>query len=96
MLKKHKANYQEQDMNKNVDLELDLIGLESPAPMLKTKEVIDTLATGQILLVKTSSVGSEQNIRNLIGNHPVTLLSFKKEDGIFHFLIEKNAANTAQ
>ncbi|MGQ2964599.1 sulfurtransferase TusA family protein [Methylophilus sp.] len=69
--------------------ELDLTGLESPEPMLRTKTALDALASGQVILVKTTALGSEQNIRNLISNHPVTLLSFKKESGIFHFLIEK-------
>lgn len=59
--------------------------------MLKTKDAIDRLAVGQVILVKTTALGSEQNIRNLITNHPVTLLSFKKEDGIFHFVIEKTS-----
>lgn len=75
----------------HTDLELDLTGLESPLPMLKTKEAIDDMAPGQRLLVKTTSVGSEQNIRNLIGNHPVSLISLNKTDGVFHFLIEKDA-----
>lgn len=72
--------------------ELDLTGLESPEPMLRTKTALDALASGQVILVKTTALGSEQNIRNLISNHPVTLLSFKKENGIFHFLIEKTPA----
>ncbi|HSH88111.1 MAG TPA: sulfurtransferase TusA family protein [Methylophilus sp.] len=75
----------------NIDLELDLTGLQSPEPMLKTKEAIDKLSPGQIILVKTTALGSEQNIRTLITNHPVNLLSFKKEDGVFHFLIEKTS-----
>lgn len=76
-------------MHNNIDLELDLTGLESPEPMLRTKEAIDELSSGQVILVKTTALGSEQNIRNLITNHQVTLLSFKKENGVFHFLIEK-------
>ncbi|HSI46180.1 MAG TPA: sulfurtransferase TusA family protein [Methylophilus sp.] len=78
-------------MQQNVDLELDLTGLESPEPMLRTKEAIDGLSPEQVMLVKTTALGSEQNIRNLITNHPVTLVSFKKENGIFHFLIEKTS-----
>lgn len=76
-------------MQKKIDLELDLTGLDSPEPMLRTKEMIDQMHAGQVLLVKTTSVGSEQNIRNLVENHDVTLLSLNKEGGIFHFLIEK-------
>lgn len=76
-------------MHNHIDLELDLTGLDSPAPMLKTKEAIDGMSPGQKVLVKTTSVGSEQNIRNLITNHPVTLLSFNKENGVFHFVIQK-------
>lgn len=75
--------------------ELDLTGLESPEPMLRTKTALDALASGQVILVKTTAAGSEQNIRNLISNHPVTLLSFKKENGVFHFLIEKTPAAAA-
>lgn len=78
-------------MHKHIDLELDLTGLDSPVPMLKTKETIDEMAPGQTVLVKTTSMGSEQNIRNLIDNHPVTLLSLSKENGVFHFVIEKDA-----
>lgn len=72
-------------------LELDLIGLDSPLPMLKTKEVIDTLQAGQMLLVKTSSTGSEQNIRTMLQNLPAKLTQFKKENGVFYFWIEKLA-----
>lgn len=76
-------------MLKQADMELDLTGMESPEPMLKTKEAIDAMMPGQVVLVKTTSTGSEQNIRNLIDNQPATLLSFNKENGIFYFLIEK-------
>ncbi|HSI28332.1 MAG: sulfurtransferase TusA family protein [Methylophilus sp.] len=80
-------------MQYNVDVELDLTGLESPEPMLRTKTALDALSSGQVVLVKTTASGSEQNIRNLITNHPVTLISFKKENGIFHFLIEKKSTS---
>lgn len=76
-------------MQKKIDFELDLTGLESPEPMFKTKEKIDQMLAGQVLLVKTTSMGSEQNIRNLVENHDVNLLSLNKENGVFHFLIEK-------
>lgn len=76
-------------MQKKIDFELDLTGLESPEPMFKTKEKIDQMQAGQVVLVKTTSMGSEQNIRNLVENHDVNLLSLNKENGVFHFLIEK-------
>ena len=79
-------------MHNNIDIELDLTGLDSPLPMLKTKELLDSLSSGQVVLVKTTAAGSEQNIRNLINNHPVTLLSLHKQDGVFNFLIEKDSA----
>lgn len=79
-------------MHHRVDLELDLTGLESPLPMLKTKEVLDSLLPGQVLLVKTTSAGSEPNIRNLIANQDVTLVAFDKSQGVFHFVIAKTAA----
>jgi len=79
-------------MHNNNDIELDLTGLDSPLPMLKTKELLDSLTSGQVVLVKTTAAGSEQNIRNLINNHPVTLLSLHKQDGVFNFLIEKDSA----
>jgi len=83
-------------MQQKIDIEFDLTGLDSPAPMLKTKEVIDNLLPGQIALVRTTAPGSEQNIRNLISNHPATLLSFKKEEGVLHFIIEKHTALAVQ
>lgn len=75
-----------------VDIELDLIGLDSPLPMLKTKDMIDALLPGQVVLVKTSSTGSEQNIRTLLQNLPASLLDFKKENGVFYFWIQKHLA----
>lgn len=83
-------------MQMKIDMELDLTGLDSPLPMLKTKETIDGMAPGQIVLVKTTSAGSEQNIRNLIDNHPVTLISLNKENGVFHFMIKKDALHASQ
>lgn len=79
-------------MHHRVDLELDLTGLESPLPMLKTKEVLDSLLPGQVVLVKTTSAGSEPNIRNLIAHLGVTLVAFDKRQGVFHFVIAKAAA----
>ncbi|MFQ6332895.1 sulfurtransferase TusA family protein [Methylophilus sp. 3sh_L] len=83
-------------MQTPVDMELDLIGLDSPLPMLKTIEKLEELLPGQILSVKTSSLGSEQNIRNVINHHPVKLLSVQKEGGVFHFLIQKETALVAE
>lgn len=83
-------------MQMKIDMELDLTGLDSPLPMLKTKETIDGMAPGQIVLVKTTSAGSEQNIRNLIDNHPVSLISLNKEKGVFHFLIKKDTTLASQ
>ncbi|MFQ6403313.1 sulfurtransferase TusA family protein [Methylophilus sp. 'Pure River'] len=82
-------------MHNQIDIELDLTGLDSPLPMLKTKEVLERLSPGQVLLVKTTSAGSEQNIRNLINNHPVKLLSLNKQHGEFHFVMEKEAVLVA-
>lgn len=83
-------------MQHHIDFELDLTGLDSPLPMLKTKETLDTLSPGQIVLVKATAAGSEQNIRNLLANHPAKLLSFNKENGVLHFLIEKEAIASTQ
>ncbi len=71
------------------DIELDLTGLDSPLPMLKTKEHIDQMTVGQRLLVKTSAAGSENNIRNLVDNHSAKLCELNKNNGIFYFVIEK-------
>lgn len=73
----------------NADIELDLTGLESPMPMLKTKDCLDQMMVGQRLLVKTSAAGSENNIRNLLDNLPATLCALNKSNGIFYFFIEK-------
>ncbi len=83
-------------MQTPVDIEIDLIGLDSPLPMLRTIEKLEELLPGQILSVKTSSLGSEQNIRNVINHHPVKLLSVQKEGGIFHFLIRKETDLAAE
>ena len=40
---KHECCEQGEYMHSRIDIELDLTGLESPLPMLKTKELLDSL-----------------------------------------------------
>lgn len=68
---------------------LDCTGLESPEPMIKTKNMLDTLSTGDLLKVTVSSEGSVRNIRTLITSQSYQLVSFQQQGQSATFLIKK-------
>ncbi|MDO9366458.1 MAG: sulfurtransferase TusA family protein [Methylotenera sp.] len=68
---------------------LDVTSDESPVPTIRTKETLDTLASGQILKVVTSKESTVKNIRTLVANNPFELLDNRKNEEGFVFFIKK-------
>lgn len=77
-------------MSENPHATLDVIGEESPTPVIRTKDALDTLSAGQILKVLTSKQSAIDNIQTLSANNPFTILSEEKVDDHFVVLIQKN------
>jgi len=68
---------------------LDVRHEESPVPTIRAKEVLDTLAPGDILKVITSKESTVKNIRTLVANNPFSLIQELKNDEGFVFFILK-------
>lgn len=54
------------------NLMLDVTSDESPVPTIRTKETLDTLASGEVLKVVTSKESTAKNIRTLVANNPLS------------------------
>ncbi len=76
-------------MKNSHDVFLDLRGLESPTPVIRTKETLDIMETEQILCVVTTKESAIKNIRTLVANNPYELLDFSSQKEEHTFLIRK-------
>jgi TusA-related sulfurtransferase len=76
-------------MNKDYDVLLDVRDEESPVPTIRTKEILDGLASGKILKVITSKESTVKNIRTLVANNSFHLIEHTISDEGFVFLIQK-------
>lgn len=68
---------------------LDVLGEESPIPVIRTKEMLDTLSSGEILKVMTSKPSAIDNIKTLASNNPYVLLATEKSQDHFIVYIQK-------
>lgn len=71
------------------DKKLDCAGLICPAPVIKTKKVLDTLNSGEILKVIATDLGAKSDIPALVKRTGNFLLETKEEGEKFIFLIRK-------
>lgn len=76
-------------MSQHYDVLLDVRHEDSPIPTIRAKEVLDGLASGDILKVITSKESTVKNIRTLIANNPFDLVEHNKDHEGFVFLIKK-------
>ncbi len=76
-------------MSENFHKVLDVLGEESPTPVIKTKEILDTLNPGEVLKVLTSKQSAVDNIQTLISNHPYEIIKQEKIDEQLILLIKK-------
>ena len=73
------------DFNCLLDATLD----EPPVPIIRTKEILDSMSPGEILKLIAGKEGTVRNIRTFVANNQCELLSeFKCDDG-FVFMIKK-------
>lgn len=68
---------------------LDASGLACPMPVVKTRQAIDQLATGEVLEVISTDRGSCTDLPAWAASTGHRLLEQREEDGRFIFLIEK-------
>ena len=76
-------------MNITYDLILDTTQDDCPIPIIKAKDVLDAMLSGQVLKIITSKEGTIGNIRVLVQNNPYELLSESKSEGHYLFHVKK-------
>jgi tRNA 2-thiouridine synthesizing protein A len=76
-------------MNQAITLELDLTGLTCPMPLLKTKQALNKLASGDTIRVIATDPASERDFKVFAQQSGNRLLSTERADGKFTFVLEK-------
>ena len=68
---------------------LDASGLSCPLPLLKAKQQLNKMQSGQLLQVTTTDVGSVRDFRVFSEQSGNILIEFKEVDHQYYFLLKK-------
>ena len=71
------------------DTKIDCLGLFCPMPILKTREAVKQLASGQVLEMISDDPASEADIRSWSAKTGHQLLTTERDGPVFRFLIRK-------
>ena len=72
------------------DIELDCKGMLCPLPILKTKKIIDTMNSGQVLKMLSTDAGSINDVNAWSNQTGHELLASVKAEGLFTYFIKKS------
>ena len=70
--------------------QLDFRGLRCPLPVLRAKQALDDMNSGETLRIVATDPASMKNIQAFIGITGNELLEVREEDGKFYYLIKKS------
>lgn len=70
--------------------ELDTCGLDCPLPLLKAKQALNAMASGEMLRVRATDPGSQRDFRVFAEQSGHALLESSECDGIFIYLLQKH------
>ena len=68
---------------------VDCLGLYCPQPLFQTREQIDNLEIGDILLVIADDPAAEEDIKRFVKRTGHTIIKLDKDGDVFKFYIEK-------
>jgi tRNA 2-thiouridine synthesizing protein A len=71
-------------------LELDVIGLDCPMPLLKAKRALNAMAVGQRLRVLATDQGSVRDFQVFARQSGHILLASDEAEGVYIHLLQKN------
>ncbi len=71
------------------DLELDCKGLLCPLPIIKTKQAMDTLTTGQVLRMEATDDGSVNDMQAWTRQTGNELLNHEESGGVYTYYLRK-------
>ena len=69
--------------------ELDTCGLDCPLPLLKAKQALNTMNSGEQLRVLATDPGSQRDFRSFAEQSGHRLLESREQNGVFSYLLEK-------
>ncbi|MBI3377586.1 MAG: sulfurtransferase TusA family protein [Nitrospirae bacterium] len=79
-------------MNKSeANVFLDCKGLNCPMPVVKTKKALDSMESGQVLLVELTDKGAKSDIPAMLRRTGNELLGTDEKENVFTFLIKKQS-----
>jgi tRNA 2-thiouridine synthesizing protein A len=84
-----RSNQNPEECPMQYDLILDVSNEESPIPIIRTSEFLNSLAVGEVLKVVVNKESAIKNIKTLISNNPYTLLDTKGDVNGFELYIKK-------
>lgn len=76
-------------MDENVDIELDLSGLQCPMPLLKAKLALNNMDAEQVLKVVATDPGSEKDFHLFVAQSNHQILNFEKTEQAYYYWIKK-------
>ncbi|MBI2879528.1 MAG: sulfurtransferase TusA family protein [Candidatus Rokubacteria bacterium] len=71
------------------DRSIDCIGLFCPMPIVKTREAIAAMTTGEVLEMTSDDPASEADMKSWTRRTGHELLSVSKNGKVWHFLVRK-------
>lgn len=71
------------------DTKLDCLGLYCPIPILKIREAMKALATGQTIEMISDDPASEADVKSWTARTGHELLEMEKHGAVFRFLVRK-------
>lgn len=77
-------------MNQSIALELDLSGLTCPMPLLKTRQALNKLQSGDVIRVVATDPASERDFKVFADQSGNKLLSADKAGNSFVFVLRKS------
>ena len=76
-------------MEINVDIEIDLSGLQCPMPLLKAKLALNNMESAQVLKVVATDPASEKDFHMFVDQTKHQILDFQKDDSAYFYWIKK-------
>lgn len=76
-------------MEINVDIEIDLSGLQCPMPLLKAKLALNSMESAQVLKVVATDPGSEKDFHMFVDQTDHQILDFQKDESAYFYWIKK-------
>ena len=71
------------------DQKIDCLGLFCPIPILKTREAMKRLTTGQVLEMTSDDPASEADVRSWSAKTGHALLLVDRDGAVYRFLIRR-------